>query len=82
MSNKKLALPKPILSHYSIYYKNEFPEMYVPVPLRTAITVRLFWWNKASIKIRTGWFFIKKKFTKPVPESKKPESVKEKSNGK
>ncbi len=60
---------KPV-SHHSLYYKNEFPDMYVPVPLRTTITFRLFPWNKLSIKIRTGWLFIKKKFTKPEKSNK------------
>lgn len=68
MTNKKFK------THYSIYYKEEIPDMYVPVPLRTQITFRLFWWNKLSIKARTAWLMIKSKF-------KKSESEKEKSNG-
>lgn len=59
MSNKKLK------THHSLYYKEELPDMYVPVPLRTAITFRLFWWNKLSIKIRTVFNVVKTKFKKP-----------------
>lgn len=61
MSNKKLK------THHSLYYKEELPDMYVPVPLRTAITFRLFWWNKLSIKIRTAFNVVKAKFKKPKP---------------
>jgi len=62
MKNKKTSkTPAPVnpmfkqkLSHNSLYFKHEFPAMYVPVPLRTAITFRLFWWNKISINVRAS----------------------------
>lgn len=65
MSNKKLK------THHSLYYKEELPEMYVPVPLRTAITFRLFWWNKLSIKIRTVFATIKTNLKKAEPKKGK-----------
>jgi len=73
MTSKKTAPKKPVppnpmfkkkLSHNSLYFKKEFEVMYVPVPMRTAITFRLFWWNKWSINIRAGWKMLKLTLTK------------------
>lgn len=69
MSKNKTAPPKPNmakpkLSHNSLYFNQEFPVMYAPVPLRTAITYRLFWWNKLSINVRAAYLTIKTKLKK------------------
>lgn len=60
----KPSMAKPKLSHKSLYFKQEFTPMYVPVPMRTAITFRLFWWNKLSINIRAAYLTIKTKLKK------------------
>lgn len=53
------------LSHNSIYYKQEFPDILTPTNFRTAITAPLFFWDKLFIIAKS---LIPKKKVKPVEE--------------
>ncbi len=54
-------------NNHSLYFKEEFPDMYVPVPLRTQITVRVFWYEVL-------WATVKKLFKKKPKNDSKPKA--------